>query len=87
MMMEARWIIVRDRQASLLAEAEAERLARLVRASAAAERVDHMGDPAADPSAGLLTAARREVGRRLIGLGAALAAEPQLDRSGDCQEA
>ena len=71
--MEARWIIVRDRQASLLAEADAERLARLVRESAAAERVDRVADRSADPSAALLGAARMDVGRRLIGLGAALA--------------
>jgi len=79
--MEARWIIVRDRQAGLLAEAEAERLARLVRESAAAERTDQV----ADPSAALLAAARADVGRRLIRLGAALATEPQVERC-DCPE-
>ncbi len=85
--MEARWIIVRDRQAGLLAEAEAERLARLARESAAAEKVDRTADPSDDPSAALLAAARKGVGRRLIGLGAALATEPPLRGTCDCQEA
>jgi len=57
--MEARWIIVRDRQAGLLAEAEAERLARLVRESAAAERVDPVADPSADASGPLFASGRR----------------------------
>ena len=78
--MEARWIIVRDRQARLLAEAEAERLARLIRESAAAERVDHSADPSADPSPAVLAAARIELGRRLIAVGDALAARAAASR-------
>ena len=84
--MEASWIIVHDRQAGLLAEAEAKRFARLARESAAAEQVEHVAHPTAVRSAALLTAARIKVGRRLIGVGAALVADPRL-RSGDCPEA
>ena len=80
--MEARWIIVRDRQAGLLAEAEAERLARLVRESAAVERVDPVADPSADASRPLFA-----TGRRLLGLSAVRATKPQFGRTCDCQEA
>ncbi len=89
-MIEGRWIVVRDRQASLRREAEAERLARRVREPR--DRIDRaanrlVADGAAGPSAAVLGAARNQVGLRLIDLGHALLAEPRRRHQGDCQEA
>ena len=77
--MDARWIIVRDHQARLRAEAAAERLARRAR-SARAER------QAPDPSAALLADAQAPTSRRLAMAGATLAAERRLTTC-ECQEA
>jgi len=101
-----RWVLVRDRQAGLQAEARAERLARLARDGRDAVRTGNgrvrmdgypaHGDAArsgivagnpASASAALLTAARVDVGRRLIQIGAALAAEPRLTDDCGCSEA
>jgi hypothetical protein len=89
-MIEGRWIVVRDRQASLRREAEAERLARRVREprkqiDRAASRL--VADGAAGPSAAVLAAARHQVGLRLVDLGAMLLTEPRRGRTGDCPEA
>jgi hypothetical protein len=89
-MIEGRWIVVRDRQASLRREAEAERLAR--RAREPRDRMDRaanrlVADGAASPSAAMLAAARNQVGLRLVDLGTMLLTEPRRGRQGDCQEA
>ena len=89
-MIEGRWIVVRERQASLRREAEAERLARRVREprnpiDRAANRL--VADGAAGPSAAVLAAARNQVGLRLVDLGTMLLAEPRRAHQGDCQEA
>jgi hypothetical protein len=89
-MIEGRWIVVRDRQASLRREAEAERLARRVREPR--EHIDRaanrlVADGAAGPSVAVLAAARNQVGLRLIDLGHTLLAEPRRRHHGDCQEA
>lgn len=89
-MIEGRWIVVRERQASLRREAEAERLARRVREprdpiDRGANRL--VADGAAGPSAAVLAAARNQVGLRLVDLGTRLLAEPRRGRQGDCQEA
>jgi hypothetical protein len=77
--MDARWIIVRDHQARLRAEAAEERLARRARSARAEQR-------AADPSATLLAEGQDRASRRLAMAGATLAADRQLT-TGDCQEA
>ena len=89
-MIEGRWIVVRDRQASLRREAETERLARRVREprdriERAANRL--VADGATGPSAAVLAAARNQVGLRLVDLGSMLITEPRPGRQGDCQEA
>jgi hypothetical protein len=89
-MIEGRWIVVRDRQASLRREAEAERLARRLREprqqiDRAANRL--VADGTTGPSAALLAAARNQVGLRLMDLGHTLLAEPRRGHQGDCQEA
>ena len=89
-MIEGRLIVVRDRQASLRREADAERLARRAReprdpTDRAANRL--VADGAAGPSAAVLAAARNQVGLRLVDLGTMLLAEPRRSREGDCQEA
>ena len=78
-MMDARWIIVRDRQAGLLAEAEAERLARQARA-ADAER------QATEPTSDQLEAIGTPASRRLVPAHATHAAELRAVSS-DCQKA
>jgi hypothetical protein len=89
-MIEGRWIVVRDRQASLRREAEAERLAR--RAREPRQQIDRAAnrlvvDGAAGPSAAVLAAARNQVGLRLIDLGHTLLVQPRRRHHGDCQEA
>lgn len=88
-MIEGRWIVVRDRQASLRREAEAERLARRVRErdpdTRAQNRLVAVG--AVAPSAAVLAAARNQVGLRLIDLGHTLLVQPRRAHEGDCQEA
>ena len=89
-MTEGRWIIVRDRQASLRREAEAERLARRAReprdpVERAANRL--VADGAAGPSAAVLAAARNQIGLRLIEVGHTLLVQPRRTHHGDCQEA
>jgi hypothetical protein len=89
-MIEGRWIVVRDRQASLRREAEAERLAR--RAREPRDRIERtanrlVADGAAGPSAAVLAAARNQVGLRLIDLGHTLLVQPRRRHEGDCQEA
>ena len=88
--MESQWIIVRERQAGLIAEAKAQRLARHARAGGDdgyPARIGLVADRAVLTSTALLRTARTEFGRRLIGLGTALAAEPRLASNGDCSEA
>jgi hypothetical protein len=89
-MMEGRWIVVRDRQAGLRREAEAERLARRVReprdpTDRAANRL--VADGAAGPSTAILAVARNQVGLRLIDLGHTLLVQPRRQHQGDCLEA
>jgi hypothetical protein len=89
-MIEGRWIVVRDRQASLRREAEAERLARRVREprnpiDRAANRL--VADGAVGPSAAVLAAARNQLGLRLIDVGHTLLVQPRRQHQGDCQEA
>jgi hypothetical protein len=89
-MIEGRWIVVRDRQASLRREAEAERLAR--RAREPRDRMDRaanrlVADGAARPSAAVLAAARNQLGLRLIDVGHTLLVQPRRQHQGDCQEA
>jgi hypothetical protein len=109
-MMDSQWIVVRDRQGDLLAEAEAERLARLVKDAAGRDgsslRINHAArqhphaiaddgyagrsgviSTTAGATGALLAAVRVDVGRRLIEVGAALAAEPKLVDDCDCSEA
>jgi hypothetical protein len=89
-MIEGRWIVVRERQASLRREAEAERLAR--RARERRQEIDRaanrlVADGAPGPSAAALVAARHQVGLRLVGLGTMLLVQPRRRQQGDCQEA
>lgn len=79
--MQHEWILVRTRQAELLAEAERERLARLVREAADAER----SEPSMRATAIVHPAASRLAGQRVMAVGAALAAEPTL-KACDCPE-
>ena len=76
--MDVRWIIVRERQAGLLAEAEGERLARLVRVVREARQSEPSSGPdvrqAADPAGVLRASPRSNVGYRPGVLGAAPAA-------------
>jgi hypothetical protein len=80
-MLEQRWIAIRDRQARLLAEAEAHRLAR----RAGEARTNDGSAPA-----GVRVLAHREatatVGQRLAAVGAGLSTDARLTPS-DCPEA
>jgi len=80
-MLEQRWIAIRDRQARLLAEAEADRLARRARRARANDR---------SAPAGVAVLAHREAvanaGQRLVAVGAGLSTDAHLSPS-DCPEA
>jgi hypothetical protein len=80
-MLEQRWIVIRDRQARLRAEAEADRLARRAREA----RPNDGSAPA-----GVTVLAHREatatVGQRLAAVGAGLSTDARLTPS-DCPEA
>lgn len=78
--MDARWIVVKDRQAGLLAEAEAERFARRVRAARVAAR--------SAPRVTLARMARSDTqaGHGLVAVAAAVPTAARLSTS-ECSEA
>ena len=80
-MLEQRWIIIRDHQAGLLAEAEAERLVRRAREARAND-----GSTAPEDAALANSEARAHAGQRLAAVAAGLSADGHLSPS-ECPEA